>query len=118
MEDREIKGMIGLGQLFPLGTVVTTPAFMYEAEATLGERRNQTTTLESVVLKALKRHVCGDWGELDEEDRLTNNDALREGERLISAYSIKGVTPDRDLKFWIITEWDRSVTTVLLPSDY
>ena len=118
MDDREIKGVIGLGQLFPLGEVVTTPAFMYEAEATIGELSSQTTTLESEVLKALKRHICGDWGELDEEDRLNNNDALREGERLLSAYSIKGESPENDLPFWIITERDRSVTTILLPTDY
>ena len=111
MDDREIKGVIGLGQLFPLGQVVTTPAFMHEAETALDNQ----ASLESVVLKALKRHMCGDWGELDEEDRLANNEALREGERLLSAYSIKGTS---EVKFWVITEWDRSVTTILLPSDY
>ena len=60
----------------------------------------------------LERHLSGDWGELDAEDNDTNNRALVEGSRLLSAYTHDGV------KFWIITEADRSVTTFLLPEDY
>ncbi len=65
------------------------------------------------VVLALQRHHSGDWGDVDEHDRQMNEDALRNGDRLVSIY--KSV---RDQKFYIITEWDRSVTTVLLPEDY
>lgn len=64
-------------------------------------------------LNALNRHRTGDWGDLDQEDKKANDRALIEGSRLLSAYhSASGV------KFWIITEADRSATTVLLPEDY
>lgn len=60
---------------------------------------------------ALNRHLSGDWGDLCPEDRDANDRALREGTRLLSSYSSsEGET------FWIITEWDRSATTVLLPA--
>ncbi|VFR42584.1 FIG146805: Plasmid related protein [plant metagenome] len=62
----------------------------------------------------LRRHLGGDWGDLDESDRRQNDAALASGEdRLFSSYQV-----DPDLKLWIITEWDRSVTTLLLPSEY
>lgn len=62
----------------------------------------------------LYRHLCGDWGDLDDSDRRQNDAALRSGrDRLFSSYQ---VAPD--LKLWIMTEWDRSVTTLLLPSEY
>ena len=63
-------------------------------------------------LKALARHVAGDWGELTEADRKANEVALKDGSRLMSVYWAE------DVKFWIITEADRSCTTVLLPEDY
>ncbi|WP_211460851.1 hypothetical protein [Collimonas silvisoli] len=62
----------------------------------------------------LRRHLDGDWGDLDDNDRQQNDAALLSGDdRLFSSYQ---VAPD--LKIWIITEWDRSVTTLLLPSEY
>jgi len=61
----------------------------------------------------LRRHLDGDWGDLCDEDRRSNDAALKNGDRLFSSYRI---TPD--LKLWIITEWDRSVTTLLLPDEY
>ena len=65
------------------------------------------------ILLALSRHVRGDWGTLDKEDWDSNEQALKHGGRLFSQYhTIQSV------KFWIITECDRSVTTVLLPKDY
>jgi len=64
------------------------------------------------VLTALRRHASGDWGDLPPEDAQANADALIEGGRLFSAYG------QADNRFWIITESDRSVTTVLLPNDY
>ncbi len=65
------------------------------------------------VLRALARHAKGTWGDLSEDDRQANELALEHGDRLLSAYhSVTGV------KFWVITEWDRSSTTVLLPEEY
>jgi hypothetical protein len=65
------------------------------------------------ILNALSRHVRGDWGTLDPEDLESNEQGLLKGGRLFSRYFTS-----RNVKFWIITEWDRSVTTVLLPEDY
>ena len=62
---------------------------------------------------ALGRHLSGDWGDLDEEDKQANEDALTNGSRLLSVYHSSEGT-----KFYIITEADRSVTTALLPEDY
>ena len=62
----------------------------------------------------LSRHLHGDWGDLSDDDRRLNDAALQSGEdRLFSSYQVT-----RDLKLWIITEWDRSVTTLLLPGEY
>lgn len=60
----------------------------------------------------LSRHFCGDWRELDAHDIAANRFALREGLRIVSAYTIAAQ------RFWVITEADRSVTTILLPSEY
>ena len=76
--------------------------------------RNAKDTLpHSEVNAAIQRHLHGDWGDVCESDGKLNDEALREGDRLFSVYH----TQD-DVKFWIITESDRSATTVLLPSDY
>jgi hypothetical protein len=62
----------------------------------------------------LRRHLGGDWGDLCGDDKRQNDAALKSGEdRLLSSYQIAP-----GLKLWIITEWDRSVTTLLLPSEY
>ena len=62
----------------------------------------------------LGRHLSGDWGDLDREDKAHNERALKSGqERIFSSYQVTA-----DLKIWIITEWDRSVTTLLLPEEY
>ncbi len=65
------------------------------------------------ITKGLSRHLRGDWGEVDEEDREANEFALLDGDRLLSVYT----TPN-GVCFWIITEADRSATTVLLPEEY
>jgi hypothetical protein len=62
---------------------------------------------------ALGRHSCGDWGTIDDEDIQANENALLKGGRLFSGYNSIG-----DVRFWIITEADRSSTTILLPEDY
>jgi hypothetical protein len=85
---------------FPLGQIVATPHVL-------------TAVHPDEMLKALSRHVRGDWGNLDAEDVQTNERGLKHGGRLFSEYH-----SSQNVKFWIITEWDRSVTTVLLPEDY
>jgi hypothetical protein len=85
---------------FPLGQTVIT--------------RNALNTLDQQsVLESLTRHANCDWGNVSEGDREENNLSLKEGFRLFSVYS-----DSRGQKFWIITEADRSATTVLLPEDY
>ncbi len=61
----------------------------------------------------LRRHHCGDWGDLDAEDQRHNEDALAGSMRLLSAYQ----TPSGE-RLYIITEWDRSRTTILLALEY
>ena len=74
---------------------------------------NRNATFASHVQLSLERHLAGDWGNLCDEDRVTNEQALLDGERLFSAYTKDGVPP-----IWIITECDRSVTTILFPDEY
>jgi hypothetical protein len=61
----------------------------------------------------LVRHVAGDWGDLDDEDKRENELALTQDRRLFSVYHDRNKN-----KLYIITEWDRSTTTILLPNDY
>ena len=65
------------------------------------------------VVKALARHAAGDWGDLDAHDRAANEQALREGGRLLSVYQTA-----EGCRFYVITESDRRLTTLLLPEDY
>ena len=65
------------------------------------------------VIRSLYRHLSADWGTLDEYDWKMNDDALEFGGRILSQYST-----DNGTKFWIITECDRSATTILLPQEY
>lgn len=88
------------GTQFDLGQIVITH-----------EARNELP-LDEVCL-ALERHMDGDWGELDSFDQEQNDAALINGDRLMSRYESQNGTV-----FWIITEGDRSVTTVLLPREY
>jgi len=85
---------------FRLGKIVSTPNAL-----------NQLT--QDDILLAIQRHQAGDWGDVDEDDRKENELSLEQGFRLFSVYhSVSGV------KFWLTTEADRSVTTVLMPEDY
>ena len=85
---------------FSLGQVVITPG----ANAAL-DRQD--------VVTALRRHHSGDFGDMCEEDKAYNQEALETGGRIMSAYHDRN-----DTKFWIITEHDRSATTILLPDEY
>ena len=71
------------------------------------------TLTQDDILSGLLRHVTGDWGDLNEDDRKENDLALERGTRLLSAYQT-----GNGVKFWIITEAGRTATTVLLPEDY
>jgi hypothetical protein len=89
-----------MGAKFPMGQTVITPGALDALSS-------------AAVMAALDRHSQGDWGEAGKEDWNANERALTEGTRLFSVYhNCKGV------KFWIITEADRSATTVLLPDEY
>ena len=91
---------------FALGKTVITPG-----AAVAFEKSGESTSYY------LTRHVTGDWGEIDTEDWEANNEALTPGQeqRVLSRYLI-GDHPKTVI--WIITEWDRSVTTILLPEEY
>jgi hypothetical protein len=86
---------------FPMGHVVITT----HAKDVLSQ---------SDIDACLTRHSRGDWGELCDEDRRQNDLAIAQGMRLFSAYD----APSDGTRFWIITEADRSATTILLPDDY
>lgn len=87
---------------FPVGQLVATPA----ALEALGASGEQPKTF-------VIRHMAGDWGDLDVADAQANNHALATGGRLLSAFTLAD-----GRKLWILTEADRSVTTLLLPEDY
>ena len=87
---------------FSLGQVLATPG----AIGALHDAQQSSTEF-------LNRHLSGDWGGICAEDKQANNEALLNGERLLSAYRTKLGT-----KLWIITEADRSATTLLLPEEY
>ena len=74
---------------------------------------NKELDIPSVLQILLARYMQGDWGNLCESDKQLNDSALKYGDRIFASY-----TDANDRKFWIITEADRSATTVLLPEDY
>jgi hypothetical protein len=87
---------------FPLGQIVATPGAIEALEES-----GQTPGF------FLDQHASGDWGIVGQEDWKLNDQALKDGERILSAYrTLKGK------KLWVITEADRSVTTLLLPDEY
>ena len=88
--------------LFHLGDVVATPAAL-----------NALQSCNVSPAQLLQLHVSGNWGRVCEEDVLANNAAVINGDRILSSYRIGEHT-----RVLVITEWDRSVTTVLLPSEY
>jgi hypothetical protein len=87
---------------FPLGTTVATP-----------DALDAIAAAEQLPGDFLDRHVVGNWGEVSNEDAGLNDEALIHGERLLSVY-----LTSLGVRLWVITEADRSVTTILLPSEY
>ena len=88
--------------LFPLGDLVATPGALSVLE------KNGV-----VPMRLISRHMKGDWGDVPPDDAAANTNALRIGARLLSSYAL----PD-GARIWIITEADRSATTLLLPEEY
>jgi hypothetical protein len=88
--------------LFSLGRTGATPGALEELE-------KAKTTPDDL----FARHVRGDWGDLSKEDKAENELSLKEGFRIFSAYKLS-----TGVKVWVITEADRSATTILLPSEY
>jgi hypothetical protein len=88
--------------LFELGQLVGTPGAL-----------NVLEDAEQNPIELLIRHVTGDWGELDNEDKKENEFSVEQGFRVLSAYTL-----DTGVKVWVITEADRSATTFLLPDEY
>ena len=88
--------------LFALGNVVATPGAL--------DLLDRTATNAADLLQ---RHQSGDWGTLPPEDAALNDYSVTHEGRLLSSYSL-----NENERLWIITEWDRSATTLLLPSEY
>jgi hypothetical protein len=88
-------------RLFELGKLVMTPGAL-----------NTMVEFNIDPVDLLKRHRSGDWGDLDEEDKQENELSVQKGFRILSAYG------KRESKLYIITEADRSVTTILRPDEY
>ena len=87
-----------------LGTIVSTSGVQAMMERDILFRVG--------VQQALANHTNGNWGDLSEHDKKVNDDALKTGEQILSAYNLGNE------RIWIITECDRSVTTILLPEEY
>ena len=88
--------------LFSLGQIVSTPGAL-DALARANQQPHDF----------LNRHATGDWGELGDEDKAENKYSLEHGFRILSSYRTTA-----GAKLWVITEADRSVTTLLLPEEY
>lgn len=101
MERDEVDSFTVLGSEF-----VLDPGKLYVTENAI------STVNASVAAHSFVRHVSGDWGDVDEEDRAANDRAVKEGGRVLSSYE------DDGQRYWILTEADRSMTTILLPEDY
>ena len=100
-----------MAKTFELGQVVSTTA-VWELIDTNDEFRK-------FVSGCLSRYILYDWGDTCPEDWNANNEAVKNGERVLAVYNIPDEIEDIfEDKLWIITEWDRSATTLLFPSDY
>ena len=94
--------------LFPTGQVVMTSNLQHKAE----EAHGLVGTAERIA-EVIRKHIHGDWRDISDEDKLQNDRAVESNQdRIFSAYDNVF-----DFKVWVITEWDRSVTTILLPAD-
>ncbi|MEW6687251.1 MAG: hypothetical protein AB1393_13780 [Candidatus Edwardsbacteria bacterium] len=78
----------------------------------VAKRMQEDQDFRRFVDSSFKRHLAGDWGDLSQEDKQENEFSLKEGFRILSSYE------NSNTKIWIITEADRSVTTILFPEEY
>ena len=95
---------------FSTGQVVMTRGVL--------ELCRQDPRFAAFVSQSLRRHVSGDWGDVEAEDRQSNDLALQEGDRLLSAYNDDRFPRNGVSNLWIITEADRSSTCILFPDEY
>lgn len=100
-----MPGISLMSSKFPCGILVFTRG--------VNDRAAEDKAFAAFVLDSLNRHGQEDWGDLGDEDKRENALSLKEGSRLLSAYEKDGLP-----KIWIITEADRSATTVLFPNEY
>ena len=108
----ELEELEREGKELKLGKVVMTRG--------VAEAVDESMEFTSFVADCARRYVRKDWGDLCKEDKKANDDALRNGDRIVASYLMPQALRDLtdESKIWIITEWDRSVTTVLFPSEY
>ena len=82
----------------------------------VADRIEADSLFAAFVTESFSRYLGCDWGDLDKDDARANDQAVADGnDRILAAYKREGFSED---KIWIITEWDRSATTVLFPSEY
>ena len=93
-----------MNQVFKLGQCVATCG--------VNDWMADSPTRRTTIMDCLSRHAQGDWGDRCAEDAQQNDEAAEQQDRLLSVYHVEDET------IWIITEWDRSVTTILFPSEY
>jgi hypothetical protein len=103
------KARPAMKALFPLGNLCITRAALAAIKEEAG-----VDFPGPWILKLLERHMSGDWGDLDEHDQKENQFAIDKNLRILSAY----ILPVTEQKIWIISEADRSSTTILLPDEY
>ena len=105
-----IDALVVINAVFNTGQIVATRG-VYDLAC-------QNLDFAQFIQKSLNRHVKGDWGDVDAEDKETNDYALKEGTRLLSAYNDDRFPKNGIATIWIITEADRSTTTILFPDEY
>ena len=101
---------VAVNPAFPLGQLVMTRG--------VNDLVADDEAFAKFVTESLTRHIKGDWGDVDDEDKLTNDTALKQGLRLLSAYNDDRFPKHGISTIWIITEADRSATTILFPEEY
>jgi hypothetical protein len=106
----DIDALFVINAIFNTGQIVATRG-VYDLAC-------QNPDFAQFIQKSLNRHVKGDWGDVDEEDKQTNDYALKHGMRVLSAYKDDRFPKHGIATIWIITEEDRSATTILFPDEY
>ena len=108
--------MITIDALFVINAVFNTGQII--ASRGVYDLVCQNPDFAQFVQKSLNRHVKGDWGDVDGEDKQTNDQSLKQGTRLLSVYNDDRFPKHGVAAIWIITEANRSATTILFPDEY